>query len=68
MNSQEIKHLMQGERIYQWEVAKKLGISEFTLVRWLRDPISEDHQLKIENAINALLDEQFIKDQKEGKS
>ena len=38
----------------QWMVAKKLGISEYTLVRWLRDELSEERKKAIYAAIEAL--------------
>ena len=32
----EVKLLMKQNQVKQWEVAEAMGISEFTLCRWLR--------------------------------
>lgn len=37
MSGQEIKMKMKMENVYQWQIAKNIGVSEYTLCRWLRD-------------------------------
>lgn len=54
MQGKEIKELIQKKRLYQWEVAKELGINEFTLSRWLRNPLDEKREKAILYAIDRL--------------
>lgn len=60
MTSNEIKKIMKNERIYQWELAKAIGISEFTLSRWLRGSLSKEHEEVIIKAINGMFEEPII--------
>ena len=54
MEATQIKQILKEKRIYQWEVAKALGITEFTLTRWLRDDLPEDRSEQILEAIDNL--------------
>ena len=36
MKKEEVKRLMKQNQVKQWEVAEAMGISEYTLCRWLR--------------------------------
>lgn len=36
VKKEEVKLLMKQNQVKQWEVAEAMGISEFTLCRWLR--------------------------------
>lgn len=55
MTSNQIKQILKEKRIYQWEVAKALGITEFTLTRWLREDLPADRADQIIQAIDELL-------------
>lgn len=55
MNPKEIKKFLHENRIYQWELAEKLGINEFTLSRWLRKPLTKDQEAKIKIAISTII-------------
>lgn len=55
MDASQIKQILKEKRIYQWEVAKALGITEFTLTRWLRDDLPADKAEQIMQAIDTLL-------------
>lgn len=52
--NQEIKRKIRMAGIYQWQVAKALGVSEITLVRWLRDELSDQRRNAILEAIESL--------------
>ncbi len=55
MNGEDVRVLLKRKRLYQWELAAALGISEFTLVRWLRNgPLSEERAKAIQQAIEQL--------------
>ena len=51
--NQEIRQMIKAAKLTQWKVAKALGVSEFTLVRWLRDDLSEERRNAIYKAIEA---------------
>ena len=45
MANKIIREELKARGVRHWELAHKLGISEQTLVRWLRFELSEDRQL-----------------------
>lgn len=55
MNGQDVKDLLRRERLYQWEVAAALQISEFTLSRWLRGSLNTEREQVILQAIDKLV-------------
>ena len=55
MTNIEIKETLRRNRIYLWEVAMKLGVSEITLCRWLRQDLPKDKQQQIVNAITEIV-------------
>lgn len=40
--NQEVREALQNKGMKQWELADMLGISEFTLTRWLRKELTEE--------------------------
>jgi len=54
MDGAELKNLIQKKRLHQWEIAKELQMSEFTLSRWLRGEVNEEKEQKILEAITNL--------------
>ena len=52
--SKELREQMRRHGLKQWEVAAKMGISEYTLVRWLRNTPTEEHAAMIAEAIEEL--------------
>ena len=54
MNGDDIRAILKNHRIFQWELAAQLGISEFTLCCWFRGPISESRARAIQEAIAQL--------------
>jgi len=51
MYNLEIKEAIKSSNLKQYEVAKLLGISEFTLVRHLRYELPQEEKTKILNII-----------------
>lgn len=47
MNGKEIRSQLTKANMKQWELAQKLGVSEATLIRWLRSEVSGEKQEKI---------------------
>ena len=49
--NQDIRAIIRRADVKQWEVAKALGISEATFIRWLRGELSEEKRTMIIKAI-----------------
>ncbi len=62
MDADQIKQILKEKRIYQWEVAKAIGVTEFTLTRWLREDISEERATQIMEVIDVLLSKRDMND------
>ena len=56
MNNSEIKRTIKESRIMQYEIAVKMGISEYTLCKWFRKELTAEQQERILAAIAALKD------------
>jgi len=54
MTGQEVRELLRRNRLYHWELAKEMGISEFTLSRYLRGPLDSKKEQAILAAIDRL--------------
>lgn len=50
--NQEVREALQNKGMKQWELADLLGVSEFTLTRWLRKELTEDKKKQLLKAIN----------------
>lgn len=50
--NQEVREALQNKGMKQWELAELLGVSEFTLTRWLRKELTEDKKKQLLKAIN----------------
>lgn len=50
--NREVREALQNKGMKQWELADMLGISEFTLTRWLRKELTEDKKELLLKAIN----------------
>lgn len=50
--NQEVREALHNKGMKQWELADMLGISEFTLTRWLRKELTEDKKELLLKAIN----------------
>lgn len=57
MDKLDIHTVLKKYRIYQWEVARELGIADYTLSRWLRKDLSEEQVKAIFEAINKIREE-----------
>ena len=55
MNNFEIREAMKDNRLYNYEVAAALGVSEFTLSRKLRNELGQEEKTKVLEAIEKLL-------------
>lgn len=55
MANQEIKNLMKKHRLFRYEVADVMGISEGYLSTLLRKPLTETMEQRVREAINKLI-------------
>lgn len=60
--NEKIRQKIRDSRVYQYEIADRIGITEFTFTRLLRKPLSEDQTKQILDAINSIKSEQEGKD------
>ena len=49
-----IRNSIKAAGLKQWQVAKRLGITEYTFIRWLRDDLTDARKKAINEAIEAL--------------
>lgn len=54
MANEEIRWLAKEKRVMFWEIAAEVGISEATLTRWMRIPLSKEREQMIVDAIERL--------------
>lgn len=57
MKNIEIRDILKKRHIYNYEVAHKLGIAEFTFCRWLRNEFSEERKKLVLEAIDKFVAE-----------
>lgn len=54
MENLEIRSKLKEKNVFQWQVAKSIGISEMTLVRKLREELTEEEKQKILSVIDKI--------------
>ena len=52
--NQEVKKAMKEHKVKQWQIAERLGVSEFTLCRWMRHELPEEKKRMVLEAVEAL--------------
>lgn len=57
MKNIKIRDAIKKNRLRQWEVAEKVGISDGRLSVWLRTPLNDDRKKRVEDAIKELIEE-----------
>ena len=55
-HNQHIRLRIQENYLFGWMVAAEAGISDATLCRWLRFPLNEEREARINAAINACIE------------
>ena len=58
MANQEVKNLIKKYRLFRYEVAEAMGISEGYLSTLLRKPLTEEMEQKVLEAINKLTEKE----------
>lgn len=54
MRNTEIEKLLREEKIYKYQVAKKLGIHETSFIRWFREELTEEQLQQVLSAIEEI--------------
>lgn len=54
MGNKEIKRIIKKSGVYQYKIARKIGISEVKFSQWFRIELNEEQKTKILNAIKSL--------------
>ena len=54
MNNQKIEQLMKREKIFKWQVARKIGIHETSFIRWFRDELSQEQIQRVLSAVEEI--------------
>lgn len=54
MENLEVRRKLKEKNVFQWQVAKSMGISEMTLVRKLREELTEAEKQKIFSVIEEI--------------
>lgn len=50
--NQTVRDEARKRGVKHWQIAQKLGISEPTIMRWLRTPLTPEREKKVLSAIN----------------
>lgn len=58
MANQEIKNLIKKQRLFRYEIADAMGISEGYLSTLLRKPLTEEMEQRVKEAINKLTNQE----------
>lgn len=62
MSNKEIEALLKQQKIYKWQVAKKLGMHETSFIRWFREELSQKQVQQIVLAIEDIKKERLQKE------
>lgn len=57
MNNKDLRDRMTRFRLFHWEVAKQIGISDGRLSVWLRTTLTDERKKRVEEAIDNLVDQ-----------
>ena len=57
MANLEIRQIIREKRLRHYEVAEAMKISEYTLSKWLRTPLTEEKREMVMQAINKILEQ-----------
>ena len=55
MKNLEIRMRIKENRLCHYEVAAQIGISEYTLCRWLREELSAENKETVNKAIDSII-------------
>ena len=53
-NNEMLRKTARNSGVYLWEIGEHLGVSENTVIRWLRKPLDHAKEEKIRSAISSI--------------
>ncbi len=59
-NNERIRQIMRAEKISLWVIGEKLGVSEWTIGRWTRRPLTDELERKFYDAIECIRKEREV--------
>lgn len=54
MPNEDIRNFMKVHNVFIWEVALAFNVSEMTIYRWLRKPLTEEKKKLLIDAVNSI--------------
>lgn len=54
MCNSDIRKAIKEARLLQWEIASQMGVSEYTLCKWLRKELTDEQRQRVVSAIETL--------------
>lgn len=52
--NEKIRNELKSRRLYLYELAEAADISEPTIVRWMREPLTDEHYARLSAALESL--------------
>ena len=56
MQNKDLRDAIQIANVRQWEVADAIGISEMSMVKWLRRELPVDKKMRVQEGIRKVLE------------
>lgn len=53
-NNEMLRKMARDARVYLWEIGEHLGVSENTVIRWLRKPLDHAKEEMVRSAISII--------------
>lgn len=53
-SNERLRHIAKENKVFLWEIGMQLGVTEMTVIRWLRAPLSSEKEQAILSAIQAI--------------
>lgn len=54
MSNEQIKTLMRENKIYMWQVAKRLNVHETSFCKWFREQLSQEQVQRVLSAVEEI--------------
>ena len=56
----DLRYLIETNGLRYWQVAERIGVTNCTLSTWMRTEMKGVRKMRVEKAINELLDERLV--------
>lgn len=60
MSNEDLRMEFRIANVKQWEVADEIGISEMTMVKWLRKELDDERKARIRKGIAAVAEKHIL--------